>query len=110
MSTGDIGYYDTDGYVFIVDRLKELIKYKGHQVAPAELEALLLTHPLVADAGVIGLPAEELGELPHAWIVIKQGASLTEDNVIKFVEGKLHHFPLFFIETSFLWCDSIDLF
>ena len=93
MSTGDIGYYDTDGYVFIVDRLKELIKYKGHQVAPAELEALLLTHPLVADAAVIGLPAEELGELPHAWIVIKQGASLTEDNVIKFVEGKLHHFP-----------------
>ena len=62
LHTGDIGYADEDGYFWIVDRLKELIKYKGYQVAPAELEALLLTHPAVADAAVIGVPDEEAGE------------------------------------------------
>ncbi len=71
LHTGDIGYADEDGYFWIVDRLKELIKYKGFQVAPAELEALLLTHPAVADAAVIGVPDEEAGELPKAFVVRK---------------------------------------
>ena len=64
LHTGDIGHIDADGHLFIVDRLKELIKYKGFQVAPAELEALLLTHPQIADAAVIGLPDDEAGEIP----------------------------------------------
>jgi acyl-CoA synthetase (AMP-forming)/AMP-acid ligase II len=71
LHTGDIGYVDEDGHFFIVDRAKELIKYKGLQVAPAELEAVLLTHPSVADAAVIPYPDEEAGEVPKAIVVLK---------------------------------------
>jgi acyl-CoA synthetase (AMP-forming)/AMP-acid ligase II len=71
LRTGDIGYADEDGYFYIVDRMKELIKYKGLQVAPAEIEALLLTHPEVADVAVIPKPDEEAGEVPKAFIVAK---------------------------------------
>ena len=70
--TGDVGYADEDGYFFIVDRLKELIKYKGMQVAPAELEALLLAHPSVSDAAVIPKPDEEAGEIPKACVVLRE--------------------------------------
>jgi acyl-CoA synthetase (AMP-forming)/AMP-acid ligase II len=69
--TGDVGYVDEDGYFFIVDRTKELIKYKGMQVAPAELEALLLTHPAVLDAAVVRRADEEAGEVPKAYVVRK---------------------------------------
>lgn len=69
LHTGDIGYADAEGRCYLVDRLKELIKYKGYQVAPAELEALLLSHPNVADAGVIPIPDEEAGEVPKAFVV-----------------------------------------
>jgi acyl-CoA synthetase (AMP-forming)/AMP-acid ligase II len=69
--TGDVGYVDPDGYFFIVDRTKELIKYKGMQVAPAELEALLLTHPAVLDVAVVRKADEEAGEVPKAWVVLK---------------------------------------
>jgi 4-coumarate--CoA ligase len=69
LKTGDIGMIDADGYVFIADRVKELIKVKGFQVAPAEVEALLLTHPKVADVAVIGVPDEEAGEVPMAFVV-----------------------------------------
>lgn len=75
LHTGDIGYADEDGHFFIVDRAKELIKYKGFQVAPAELEALLLSHPAVADVAVIPVPDEEAGELPKAFVVMKGEAS-----------------------------------
>ena len=71
LHTGDVGYVDDDGYFFIVDRLKELIKYKGMQMAPAELEALLLTHPAIADAAVVPLPDEEAGEVPKAFVVLR---------------------------------------
>jgi acyl-CoA synthetase (AMP-forming)/AMP-acid ligase II len=71
LHTGDIGYADDDGHFFIVDRLKELIKYKGFQVPPAELEALLLTHPCVADAAVIPYPDDDAGEVPKAIVVLK---------------------------------------
>ncbi len=71
--TGDIGFIDADGYLFITDRLKELIKVKGFQVAPAELEALLITHPLVADVAVIGRPDERAGEVPVAYVVPRNG-------------------------------------
>ena len=71
LHTGDIGYVDEDGHLFIVDRLKELIKYKGFQVPPAELEAVLLTHPAIADAAVIPCPDDEAGEVPKAIIVLR---------------------------------------
>jgi len=71
LHTGDVGYVDEDGDIFIVDRVKELIKYKGMQVAPAELEAILLGHPSVADAAVIPSPDEEAGEVPKAFVVVK---------------------------------------
>ncbi|HEX8070517.1 MAG TPA: 4-coumarate--CoA ligase family protein [Pyrinomonadaceae bacterium] len=74
LHTGDIGYADADGYFFIVDRVKELIKYKGFQVAPAELEALLLTHPAVADAAVVPSPDPEAGEVPKAFVVLRDAA------------------------------------
>ena len=75
LHTGDIGYGDDDGHFYIVDRVKELIKYKGFQIAPAELEAVLVTHPAVADAAVIPLPDAEAGEVPKAFIVLKGEAS-----------------------------------
>jgi acyl-CoA synthetase (AMP-forming)/AMP-acid ligase II len=70
LHTGDIGHVDADGFFFIVDRLKELIKYKGYQVPPAELEAILLSHPAVSDAAVIPVPDEEAGEIPKAFVVL----------------------------------------
>jgi len=69
--SGDLGHVDSDGYLYLTDRLKELIKVKGFQVAPAELEALLCTHPQVADAGVIGRPDERAGELPIGYVVAR---------------------------------------
>ncbi|MDQ3548991.1 MAG: AMP-binding protein, partial [Chloroflexota bacterium] len=78
LRTGDIASVDDDGYFTIVDRLKELIKYKGYQVAPAELEAVLLTHPSIADAAVIGSPDEESGEIPKAFVVRKGEISASE--------------------------------
>lgn len=74
LKTGDIAYIDADGYMFVVDRLKELIKFKGFQVAPAELEATLVSHPNITDAAVIGLPDDEAGELPIAFIVTSDPA------------------------------------
>ena len=81
--TGDIGYADEDGYFYIVDRLKELIKYKAYQVAPAELEALLLTHPCIADAAVIPSPDEEAGEIPKAFVVLK--GDITPEEIMTWV-------------------------
>jgi acyl-CoA synthetase (AMP-forming)/AMP-acid ligase II len=85
LHTGDVGYADEDGYFYIVDRAKELIKYKAFQVAPAELEALLLTHPSIADAAVVPSPDEEAGEVPKAFVIVREGHGLTEREVIDFV-------------------------
>jgi acyl-CoA synthetase (AMP-forming)/AMP-acid ligase II len=87
--TGDIGHVDAEGYFFVVDRLKELIKYKGMQVAPAELEALVLTHPAVADVAVIPSPDEEAGEVPKAFVVLKAGQQATAEDLMAFVAGKV---------------------
>ena len=87
LHTGDIGHVDADGFWYVVDRLKELIKYKGFQVPPAELEALLLTHPAVADCAVIGVPDEEAGELPKAFVVLKPGAEVSTEDLQEFVAG-----------------------
>lgn len=87
LHTGDIGYADEDGYFWIVDRVKELIKYNAFQVAPAELEALLVTHPAVADAAVVGVPDEEVGELPKAFVVRR--SEVTEDEIMAFVAERV---------------------
>jgi acyl-CoA synthetase (AMP-forming)/AMP-acid ligase II len=87
LHTGDIGYADEDGHFFIVDRLKELIKYKGFQVPPAELEAILLTHPSVADAAVIPLPDDEAGEVPKAIVVLRKGTEA--DDILEFVAERV---------------------
>lgn len=87
LHTGDIGYYDEDFHFFIIDRLKELIKYKAYQVPPAEIEAVLLTNPKIRDAACIGKPDEDSGELPMAFIVKQAEVDLTESDVIKYVEG-----------------------
>jgi acyl-CoA synthetase (AMP-forming)/AMP-acid ligase II len=87
MRTGDVGYADVDGHFYIVDRVKELIKYKAFQVAPAELEAALLAHPAVADAAVIPSPDEEAGEVPKAFVVLKGEA--TPDELIAFVAERV---------------------
>jgi acyl-CoA synthetase (AMP-forming)/AMP-acid ligase II len=78
LHTGDIGHADDEGHLYIVDRAKELIKYKGFQVAPAELEALLLTHPAIADAAVVPCPDDDAGEVPKAFVVLKGEAGPEE--------------------------------
>jgi Acyl-CoA synthetases (AMP-forming)/AMP-acid ligases II len=78
LHTGDIGYADVQGRFFIVDRVKELIKYKGMQIAPAELEALLLTHPSIADAAVIPIADEEAGQVPKAFVVLRSDTTCEE--------------------------------
>jgi acyl-CoA synthetase (AMP-forming)/AMP-acid ligase II len=85
LHTGDVGHVDADGHLYVVDRLKELIKYKGFQVPPAELEALLLTHPAVADAAVIGLPDDEAGEIPAAYVVLKEGQDVSAEDIQAYV-------------------------
>jgi acyl-CoA synthetase (AMP-forming)/AMP-acid ligase II len=90
LRTGDMARVDSSGCVYIVDRLKELIKYKGYQVPPAELEALLLTHPAIADAAVIGVRDAESGEeVPKAFVVKQSGTELTEDEVMDFVAAEV---------------------
>ena len=86
LHTGDIATVDDEGYFFIVDRLKELIKYKGYQVAPAELEALLLEHPQISDVAVIGRPDPDAGEIPVAFVVAEQ---LEPDAVMQFVAERV---------------------
>ncbi|MFF0386085.1 4-coumarate--CoA ligase family protein [Streptomyces sp. NPDC004286] len=86
LHTGDVGQVDDDGWLFVVDRVKELIKYKGFQVAPAELEALLLTHPGIADAAVIGVVNDEGNEAPHAFVVRQPTApDLSANDVMLYV-------------------------
>lgn len=87
LRSGDIGYADEKGRLFVVDRLKELIKYKGRQVAPAELEALLLTHPAIADVCVIPCADEECGEVPKAFIVSRDDVSAAE--LMEFVAARV---------------------
>ncbi|XP_022738346.1 4-coumarate--CoA ligase-like 9 isoform X1 [Durio zibethinus] len=85
LKTGDICYFDSEGFLYIVDRLKELIKYKAYQVPPAELEHILHSHPEIADAAVIPYPDEEAGQIPMAYVVRNPGSSITEAQVMDFI-------------------------
>ncbi|KAJ8773667.1 hypothetical protein K2173_005913 [Erythroxylum novogranatense] len=92
LHTGDFGYIDDDGDIFIVDRMKEIIKYKGFQVAPAELEAVLLTHPSVEDAAVVPLPDDEAGEIPVACVVMSKDSKESEEDIIRFVASNVTYY------------------
>jgi acyl-CoA synthetase (AMP-forming)/AMP-acid ligase II len=89
LHTGDVARFDEDGYLYLVERLKEMIKYKGYQVAPAELEALLHEHPAVLDAAVIPKPDEAAGEIPKACVVLRDGSNATADDLMAFIAGKV---------------------
>ena len=89
LHTGDLGHLDADGHLYVVDRLKELIKYKGFQVPPAELEAVLLRHPDVTDAAVIGLPDEEAGEIPVGYVTLRPGASVSLEEIRQFAAAQV---------------------
>ncbi|KAK4733033.1 hypothetical protein R3W88_007294 [Solanum pinnatisectum] len=89
LRTGDLCYIDHHGYLFVVDRLKELIKYKGYQVAPAELEQLLQSHPEIVDAAVIPYPDEEAGQLPMAFVVRRPQSTLDKEQVIDFISKQV---------------------
>ena len=81
LHTGDVGHVDADGWLFVVDRVKELIKYKGFQVAPAELEAVCSPTPAIADAAVVGIPDEEAGEVPEAFVVRRRRPDLDAEGI-----------------------------
>ncbi|KAI3847310.1 hypothetical protein MKW98_022443 [Papaver atlanticum] len=85
LKTGDLCYIDNEGYLYVIDRLKELIKYKGYQVAPAELEELLQSHPDILDAVVIPYPNEEAGQVPMAFLVKRPHSSIDEPQVMDFI-------------------------
>lgn len=89
LRTGDIGHFDKEGYLYITDRLKELIKVKGHQVAPARLEGVLKEHPQVVDCAVIGVPDEDKGEAPRAFVVRAPGSTLDEVGLQEFLATRL---------------------
>jgi acyl-CoA synthetase (AMP-forming)/AMP-acid ligase II len=89
MRTGDIGYFDSDGCVYLVDRLKEMIKYKGLQVSPAELEDTLQSHSAVLEAAVVGTPDEMAGEIPTAFVVRRQGAAVDAQELLEYVAARV---------------------
>ena len=90
LRTGDIAHFDADGYLYVTDRLKELIKVKGFQVAPAELEALLLTHPEITDVAMIGVPDADAGEVPMGFVVAT--GALTLEDLHDFLEPQVAHY------------------
>ncbi|KAF5305713.1 hypothetical protein FQR65_LT07610 [Abscondita terminalis] len=87
--TGDLGYYDDTSCFYIVDRLKDIIKYKGFQVSPSELENVLLEHPCIKETAVVGIPDERAGEVPLAFVVFHKGMSASEKEVIEFVAERI---------------------
>ncbi len=89
LHTGDVATVSAEGFVAIVDRVKELIKYKGYQVPPAELEAILLTHPLIADAAVVGVNDDDGEEIPKAFVVVQPEQELTAAEVMSFVAERV---------------------
>ncbi|EFA76796.1 4-coumarate-CoA ligase [Heterostelium album PN500] len=92
LHTGDVGRIDKDGYLYIEDRVKELIKYKGFQVAPAELEGLLLKHEKISDVGVIGIADEVSGELPRAYVVKQANQQVTVEEIQTWLNGQIAHY------------------
>jgi len=89
LRTGDMARVDEEGYFYIVDRIKDLIKYSGYSVYPREVEDVMYEHPAVATAAIIGVPDEIAGEIPKAFVVLKEGAEATEEELIEFVRERV---------------------
>ena len=94
LRTGDLGSMDEDGYLFVVDRKKDLIKVSGFQVWPREIEEVIAGHPAVAEVGVAGVPDPRRGEAIHAWVVLRTGAAVTEDELRAFCRERLAPFKV----------------
>jgi acyl-CoA synthetase (AMP-forming)/AMP-acid ligase II len=94
LHTGDIGTMDAEGFVTIRDRMKDMLISGGENIYPAEVENMLLGHPALADAAVIGLPSPKWGEVPLAVVVAKKGVALTADELLSWCKGKLAAFKL----------------
>lgn len=92
LRSGDIGHYDENGLFYISDRMKELIKVNALQVAPAELEGVLREHPNIVDAVVVGVPDRQCGEVPKAFVVLRPGSTISEDDVKTFVASRVAKF------------------
>jgi len=102
--SGDAAYMDEDGYVYIYDRVKDMIVSGGENVYPAEVENVLMGHPAIADVAVIGVPDEKWGEVPKAIVVRKQGVEVTEEDIVAFAREKLAGFKT---PKSVAWADAL---
>jgi len=104
LHSGDIAHMDEDGFFYIMDRKKDMIISGGENIYPAEIEDSLLAHPAIADVGVIGYPHEKWGEAVKAVVVLQQGESLTEEELIEWCQGKIGRFK---IPKSIVFTDSL---
>jgi len=102
--SGDAGCTDADGYVFVVDRIKDMIISGGENIYPAEVENVLREHPAVADCGVIGVPDARWGEAGRAVVVLRPGAQATEAELLRFLDGKIARYK---IPKSVLFTDEL---
>ena len=94
MHTGDLGSMDEEGYVYIEGRIKDLIIRGGENISPKEIEDFLYTHPGVMDAQVIGVPSEKYGEELMAWVILKEGVTLTGDDLRAFCKDRIAHYKV----------------
>jgi long-chain acyl-CoA synthetase len=92
IATGDLGYLDEDGYLFVVDRKREVIICGGFNIYPAELEALVLEHPAVAEVAIVGVPDDRLGEVPKAFVVMRPGQTASAQDIVHFTEQRTAHY------------------
>ncbi|ALC48836.1 pdgy [Drosophila busckii] len=105
LRTGDVAYFDEDGLFYITDRMKELIKVKGFQVPPAELEAVLRDHPKVLEAAVFGIPHELNGEAPRALVVLRQNEKATAEEIANYVAERVAHYKK--LEGGVIFVDEV---
>lgn len=92
--TGDVGHLDEDGFLYVTDRLKDMFVSGGENVYPAEVESVLSEHPAVSSVAVVGVPDDRWGEVPHAYIVAVEGRSITEQEVMSFLDGRLARYKI----------------
>ncbi|EDW06797.2 LOW QUALITY PROTEIN: uncharacterized protein Dmoj_GI15371 [Drosophila mojavensis] len=105
LRTGDVAFFDEDGYFYITDRMKELIKVKGFQVPPAELEAVLRDHPKILEAAVFGIPHELNGEAPRAIVVLRQNETATAEEIAAYVAERVAHYKK--LEGGVIFVDEV---